>query len=51
MITVDKYFGFLMTVILGLGLMFELPILILLLSLLGVMTPRLPDALSSATRW
>ncbi|MFL6234354.1 MAG: twin-arginine translocase subunit TatC [Thermoanaerobaculia bacterium] len=39
-ITVDKYFGFLMTVILGLGLMFELPILILLLSLIGVITPR-----------
>ena len=39
-ITVDKYFGFLMTVILGLGLMFELPILILLLSLVGVITPR-----------
>jgi sec-independent protein translocase protein TatC len=39
-ITVDKYFGFLMTVILGLGLMFELPILILLLALVGVITPR-----------
>ena len=39
-ITVDKYFGFLLTVILGLGLMFEMPILILLLSLLGVVTPR-----------
>ncbi len=39
-ITADKYFGFLMTVILGLGLMFELPILIMLLSLIGVVTPR-----------
>lgn len=39
-ITVDKYFGFLMTVILGLGLMFELPILIMLLALVGVITPR-----------
>lgn len=38
-ITIDRYFSFLMTVILGLGLMFELPILILLLSLLGVVTP------------
>ena len=27
MITAEKYFGFLMTVILGLGLMFELPVL------------------------
>jgi sec-independent protein translocase protein TatC len=40
-ITADKYFGFLLTVILGLGLMFELPILILLLSLIGVITPGL----------
>ncbi|HEX6899927.1 MAG TPA: twin-arginine translocase subunit TatC [Thermoanaerobaculia bacterium] len=39
-ITADKYFGFLLTVLLGLGLMFELPVLILLLSLLGVVTPR-----------
>ena len=40
LITADKYFGFLMTVILGLGLMFELPILIMLLALVGVITPR-----------
>lgn len=39
-ITADKYFGFLMTVIFGLGLMFEMPVLILLLSLLGLVTPR-----------
>ena len=39
-ITIEKYFGFLLTVILGLGLMFELPIFVLLLSLLGVVTPR-----------
>jgi sec-independent protein translocase protein TatC len=39
-ITIDKYFGFLMTVILGLGLMFELPVFILLLSLMGVVTPQ-----------
>lgn len=39
-ITVQKYFGFLMTVILGLGLMFELPIFIFLLSVIGVVTPR-----------
>lgn len=38
-ITVQKYFGFLMTVILGLGLMFELPIFIFLLALIGVVTP------------
>jgi sec-independent protein translocase protein TatC len=39
-ITVQKYFGFLMTVILGLGLMFELPMLIFLLASIGVVTPR-----------
>ena len=39
-ITADKYFGFLLTVIFGLGLMFEMPVLILLLSLLGLVTPR-----------
>jgi sec-independent protein translocase protein TatC len=37
---IGKYFGFLLTVLLGLGLMFELPIFILLLSLIGVVTPR-----------
>jgi sec-independent protein translocase protein TatC len=39
MITVERYLGFLMTVILGLGLMFELPILIVLLAQIGVVTP------------
>jgi sec-independent protein translocase protein TatC len=39
-ITVTTYFGFLMTIILGLGLMFELPVVIFLLSVLGVVTPR-----------
>jgi sec-independent protein translocase protein TatC len=38
-ITIERYFGFLLTVILGLGLMFELPILIFLLSVMGVVTP------------
>jgi sec-independent protein translocase protein TatC len=37
---IGRYFGFLLTVLLGLGLMFELPIFILLLSLIGVVTPR-----------
>ncbi len=39
-ITIERYFGFLMTVILGLGLMFELPIVIVLLAQLGLVTPR-----------
>lgn len=38
-ITVQKYFGFLMTVMLGLGLMFELPIFIFLASAAGLVTP------------
>jgi sec-independent protein translocase protein TatC len=38
-ITVERYFSFLMTVILGLGLMFELPVIIVLLSMIGVVSP------------
>ena len=38
-LTIERYFGFLMTVILGLGLMFELPVVIFLLSALGLVTP------------
>ena len=38
-ITVQRYFGFLLTVILGLGLMFELPIFLFLLAAMGVVTP------------
>lgn len=39
-ITVDSYLSFLMTVILGLGVMFELPTVIFFLSRLGLVTPR-----------
>lgn len=39
-ITIERYFGFLMTIILGLGLMFELPIVIFILSSIGLVTPR-----------
>jgi len=38
-IAAGNYLRFLMTVILGLGLMFELPIIIFLLSVIGVVTP------------
>lgn len=38
-ITVQRYFGFLMTMVLGLGLMFELPIFLFLLASFGVVTP------------
>ncbi len=39
-ITVTSYLSFLMTVILGLGVMFEMPTIIFLLSRIGVVTPR-----------
>jgi sec-independent protein translocase protein TatC len=39
-ITVERYFRFLLYVILGLGLMFQLPVLIFLLAQVGVVTPR-----------
>jgi sec-independent protein translocase protein TatC len=39
-ITVDRYFRFLLYVLLGLALMFELPIVIFLLAQIGVVTPR-----------
>lgn len=40
MLTIERYFRFLLTIILGLGLMFELPVLIFLLSQMGLVTPR-----------
>lgn len=39
MLTVERYFSFLLTMILGLGMMFELPVVILVLAALGVVTP------------
>lgn len=39
-ITVDRYFRFLLYVILGLGVMFELPIVVFLLAQMGIVTPR-----------
>ena len=40
MLTIERYYSFLLTMILGMGLMFELPIIILVLAALGVVTPR-----------
>lgn len=40
MITIDKYMGFLTTMMLGLGIVFEIPMLIFVLSKLGIVTPR-----------
>ncbi|MEO8277072.1 MAG: twin-arginine translocase subunit TatC [Thermoanaerobaculia bacterium] len=39
-ITAEKYYGLLITIMLGLGLMFELPIIIVLLAKIGLVTPR-----------
>ena len=39
-ITVNRYLSFLMAVILGLALMFEMPVVILFLARLGLVTPR-----------
>ncbi len=39
-ITIERFFGFQLTIILGLGLMFELPIVIFILSAAGLVTPR-----------
>jgi len=40
MLTIERYFRFLLTIMLGLGLMFELPVLIFLLAQMGLVTPR-----------
>ena len=40
MITVNEYFDLVLLVLLGLGLVFELPILIFFLSLFGIVTPK-----------
>src|SRR5437899_799849 len=40
MITVNEYFDLVLLILLGLGLVFELPILILFLSLFGIVTPK-----------
>jgi sec-independent protein translocase protein TatC len=38
-LTIERYIRFLMTVMLGMGLMFELPVLIFLLARMGLVTP------------
>lgn len=40
MITMNEYLDFALVILLGLGLIFQLPILILILSLFGIVTPR-----------
>ncbi len=40
MITAERYYGFLLTILLGLGLMFELPVVLVLLAKVGLVTPR-----------
>jgi len=40
MVTINEYFSIAMTIIVGVGLVFELPVIILVLSLFGIVTPR-----------
>jgi sec-independent protein translocase protein TatC len=39
-ITIDKYFSLASTIIVGVGLVFEMPVIILLLSVFGIVTPK-----------
>lgn len=47
-ITVERYFRFLLTIILGLGLMFQLPLVVFILAQIGVASPRF---LLRQSRW
>ena len=40
MITIEEYSGFFLSIILGLGISFELPVLIFFLAMFGLVTPR-----------
>jgi sec-independent protein translocase protein TatC len=40
MVTINEYLGLAMTIIIGVGLVFELPVIILILSLFGIVTPK-----------
>jgi sec-independent protein translocase protein TatC len=40
LINIDEYFDLILLVLLGLGLVFELPVLIFFLSLFGIVTPQ-----------
>ncbi|MGB6670709.1 MAG: twin-arginine translocase subunit TatC, partial [Candidatus Acidiferrum sp.] len=40
LINIDEYFDLILLILLGLGLVFELPILIFFLSLFGIVTPQ-----------
>ncbi|MGA2833830.1 MAG: twin-arginine translocase subunit TatC [Terracidiphilus sp.] len=40
MVTIEEYTGFFMSIILGLGISFELPVLIFFLALFGIVSPR-----------
>ena len=40
MVTIEEYIGFFLSIILGLGISFELPILIFFLALFGIVSPR-----------
>jgi len=39
-VTIDEYIGFFLSIILGLGISFEMPILIFFLAMFGIVSPR-----------
>jgi len=41
MVTINEYWSIAMTIIVGVGLVFELPVVILILSLFGIVTPKI----------
>ena len=40
MVTINEYWSIAMTIIIGVGVVFELPVIILILSLFGIVTPK-----------
>ena len=40
LVTIDEYFDFVLIVLVGLGVIFELPVVIFILSLFGIVTPK-----------
>lgn len=40
LVTIDEYFSFVLIVLVGLGVIFELPVVIFILSLFGIVTPK-----------
>jgi len=50
-VTIEEYTGFFLSIILGLGISFELPILIFFLALFGIVSPRFYGRTSATRFW